>query len=216
MKNSNNPSAKPAPTPATDNFPSGWINAFGPNANAVSEWLKTNNPPNLATLMDIYKVLVLQFMRDNGSKEDCIRKVTPMLRAITTYEQNLARQDHRERTLKLNESKQEMKAAKAGQKQAAQKNADREEADEFEVSQRSQTGQLAELQSFLGKDVDILKEHCDAIMPDNKNPIGRLYEKVPGINFLGLPVTSREPAMKNQPPAPAPSQCPPPNSKSPS
>ncbi len=200
MKNSNNPSVQPAPTPApaTDNFSSGWLNAFGPNANAASEWLKTNNPPNLATLMDIYKVLVLQFMRDNGSKEDCIRQVTPMLRAITTYEQNLARQNHRERTLKLNESKQEMKAAKAGQKQAAQKKADRKEAEESQANRDIQASHLAERNKFSGKDVDTLKEHSDVVMPDNKNPIGRLYENIPEINPPGLPVTPREPAMKNQ------------------
>ena len=38
--------------------------------------------------MDLYKVLVFQFMRDKGPTEDCIRQVTPMLRTITSYEQH--------------------------------------------------------------------------------------------------------------------------------
>ncbi len=75
--------------------------------------------------MDLYKVLVFQFMRDNGSAEDCIRQVTLMLRTIASYEQHLVRQDHRERALKIKEAKHERQAARA-----AKAKADREQAEQ--------------------------------------------------------------------------------------
>ncbi len=68
--------------------------------------------------MDLYKVLVFQFMRDNGAAEACIRQVTPMLFTIASYEQNLSRQNHRERALKLEESEHELEMAEAARKDA--------------------------------------------------------------------------------------------------
>ena len=202
MNTSNNPAAKPASTPTPENFPVEWLTASGPKAKAIKDWIKANNPPDLALLMDLYKVLVFQFMRDKGPTEDCIRQVTPMLRTITSYEQNLSRQNHRERALKLKESEHEMEMAEADRKDA-QELADQEAAEEFAASQTAEAEGIAEVNKMYTKDVDILKEHYDVIMPDEKNPIARVYEKVPGINPLGLTVTPREPNGKtNSPPKP--------------
>ena len=201
MNNINGPSTKPASAPAPDNFPTEWLTASGPKAKAIKDWIKSNNPPDLALLMDLYKVLVFQFMRDKGPTEDCIRQVTPMLRTITSYEQNLSRQNHRERALKLKESEHEMEMAEADRKDA-QELADQEAAEEFAASQTAEAEGIAEVNKMYTKDVDILKEHYDVIMPDEKNPIARVYEKVPGINPLGLTVTPREPAVMNDLPTP--------------
>ena len=149
--------------------------------------------------MDLYKVLVFQFMRDKGPTEDCIRQVTPMLRTITSYEQNLSRQNHRERALKLKESEHELEMAEAARKDA-QELAEQEADEEFAAHQSTEAESIAEANKRYIRDVDILKEHYDVIMPDEKNPIARVYEKVPGINPLGLTVTPREPAVKKEPP----------------
>ena len=200
MKTSNNPAPKPASTPAPDNFPVEWLTASGPRAKAINEWLKSNNPPDLATLIDLYKVLVFQFMRDKGPTKDCIRQVTPMLRTITSYEQNLSRQNHRERALKLKESEHELEMAEAARKDA-QEQAEQEAAKEFDAHQFTEAESIAEANKRYTRDVDILNEHYDVIMPDEKNPVAQVYEKVPGINPLGLTITPREPGGKTNPPA---------------
>ncbi len=194
MKTSNNPPAKPASTPAPDNFPVEWLTASGPKAKAIKDWIKANNPPDLALLMDLYKVLVFQFMRDKGPTEDCIRQVTPMLRTITSYEQNLSRQNHRERALKLKESEHELEMAEAARKDAEEL-AEQEAAKEFDAHQFTEAESIAEANKRYTRDVDILNEHYDVIMPDEKNPVARVYEKVPGINPLGLTITPREPVV---------------------
>ena len=203
--NPTNPDSKPTPNPNPDMFPAEWLTSSGPKAKAIQEWLKSNNPPDLATLMDLYKVLVFQFMRDNGAAEDCIRQVTPMLRTIASYEQHLVRQDHRERSLKLKESEHELEMAEADRKDA-QELAEQEAAEEFAAHQSTEAESIAEANKRYTRDVDVLKEHYDVIMPDEKNPIARVYEKVPGINPLGLAITPRELNGKtNSPPkAPAP------------
>ena len=94
--------------------------------------------------MDLYKVLVFQFMRDNGAAEACIRQVTPMLRTITSYEQNLSRQNHRERALKLEESEHELEMAEAARKDA-QELVYKEAAEEFAAHQPSQAKRIAEV-----------------------------------------------------------------------
>ncbi len=142
MKTSNNPAPKPASTPAPDNFPVEWLTASGPRAKAIKDWIKANNPPDLALLMDLYKVLVFQFMRDKGPTEDCIRQVTPMLRTITSYEQNLSRQNHRERALKLEESEHELEMAEAARKDA-QELVYKEAAEAFAAHQPSQAKRIA-------------------------------------------------------------------------
>ncbi len=142
MNTSNNPAAKRASTPVPDNFQVEWLANSGPKAKVIKDWIQSNNPPDLALLMDLYKVLVFQFMRDNGAAEDCIRQVAPMLRTITSYEQNLSRQNHRERALKLRESEHELEMAGAARKDA-QELAEQEAAAEFVAHQSSQAKRVA-------------------------------------------------------------------------
>ncbi len=203
--NPNNPASKPtpnaapnpAPNPATDMFPAEWLTSSGPKAKAINEWLKANNPPDLATLMDLYKILVFQFMRDNGAAEDCIRQITPMLRTIASYEQHLVRQDHRERSLKLKEAKHERELARAAKAKAA-----REEAEAFAANQPTQAEHIAEMRKLYFKDVEIFKEYYDIILPDEKNPIGRVQQKIPGFDPLGMKSSHREPVLNTGFPPP--------------
>ena len=197
MNNINGPSAKPASAPVPDKFPAEWLTTSGPKAKAIKDWIKANNPPDLATLMDLYKVLVFQFMRDNGSAEDCIRQVTPMLRTIASYEQHLVRQDHRERSLKIKEAKHERQAARA-----AKAKADREQAEEFAAHQPSQAEHIAQMRKLYFKDVEVFDEYYDLIMPDEKNPIGRVHQKIPGFDPLGMKSSRREPVAKTELPTP--------------
>ena len=179
------------------------IQSFDPKTTPIvifRQVLQSNNPPDLALLMDLYKVLVFQFMRDKGPTEDCIRQGTPMLRTITSYEQNLSRQNHRERALKLKESEHELEMAEAARKDAEEL-AEQEAAKEFDAHQFTEAESIAEANKRYTRDVDILNEHYDVIMPDEKNPVARVYEKVPGINPLGLTITPREPGGKTNPPA---------------
>ena len=195
--NPNNPAAKPASTPAPDTFPAEWLTTSGPKAKAIKDWIKANNPPDLATLMDLYKVLVFQFMRDNGAAEDCIRQVTPMLRTIASYEQHLVRQDHRERSLKLKEAKHERELARAAKAKAA-----REEAEAFAANQPTQAEHIAEMRKLYFKDVEIFNEYYEIILPDEKNPIGRVQQKIPGFDPLGMKSSHREPVVNTGLPAP--------------
>ena len=184
------------PPPVPDNVLPAWLLASSPKAKAIQDWLKTNTPPNLTLLMDLYKVLGLQFMHDHGPTPEGIRQTTPILRTLINHEQHLSRHDHRDRALKIKEAEHQLKVSKAAQEQA-----DLKEAQAFEASQPSQAEQIAIMRKLYFKEVDEIPLHYDVVLPDENNPIGRIYEKVPGHNPCGFTITPREPEATNPQPS---------------
>ena len=81
-----------------------------PNPNPNQERPSGTAPPDLDELMALYKVLLRKKMAENDISDGSLKQINLMVRIVINYEQGRTRLQHREWSMQLKESENQLKA----------------------------------------------------------------------------------------------------------